>query len=155
MTQRTMVATNPLSRAAEMFSGASLRGVEVVARVAGAGLALLYAWSQYGEFDRVFERTWVFCVAIAVLGLVPVVLPRSAVGLVARGVGAAALLFGGAMLARELEGMGVLVAGVVALGASLALESRERGSGWLTTLGLAAGAALTFAVAIGTALLPA
>lgn len=155
MTAHAPVASNPLARAALTVSPTA-NVVGAVARVIGAGFALLYAWNQYAEFDRLFERTWVFTVAIALIALATIVVLARAgwMGRVAMAAGAAGLLFGGAMLAREVEGQAVLLAGLVAWLASAATESRERGSSWFSVLGLAVGAAFTFAIAISTALLP-
>lgn len=153
MAVRTVSPNNPLSRGAASVPASTVAAVDVAARVAGSALVLLYAWVQYSDFDRFFGRTWIFTVFVAAIALATLVPVAGWPGRVWRAIGPGALIFGGAMLARDIEGGLALLCGVAAWLAVAASESRVRGTASGSTFGLAVAAAVTFAVAISTALI--
>lgn len=149
----TRSVQNPLARSADVLPPRLLTVAEGVARAAGAAAVLLYAWQQYTELDSFFGRTWLFAVFVATLAVVTQVSGRGWRGFTWRATGPGALIFGGAMLAREIEGGVTLVCGVAAWLAVAASEYRRSRAATGSVAGLALGAALTFAVAISTALI--
>lgn len=153
MAVRTTSPSNPLARTASSISASSLAAIEIAARLAGSALVLLYAWTQYSDFDRYFGRTWIFTIFVAAIAIATMVPAPGWPGRAWRAIGPGALIFGGAMLAREIEGGLTLLCGIAAWLAVAAAESRARGGVTASTVGLALAAALTFAVAISTALI--
>lgn len=149
----TPTAQNPLARGADALPPGLLAVAEVLARSAGAAAVLLYAWQQYTELDSFFGRTWLFAVFVATLAVATQVPGRGWRGFTWRAAGPGALIFGGAMLAREIEGGVTLLCGVAAWLAVAAAEYRRSRAVTGSVAGLALAAALTFAVAISTALI--
>ena len=149
----TQAVANPLARLAATIPVLLAVALSVMARLAGAGFALYYAYDQDVLFpDRHFPRTWVLAsvvAAVAVLSTIPVPVSSSrgrwlALGFVA--VGAGMLIFGGANLANKAPGVGALVCGVVAW-LMIAVAASNRGQSQSAVVaGLAVAAVATFAV---------
>lgn len=146
-------APNPLTRTAQSISPATLSALDAALRIAGAALVLLYAWRQYDEFDRFFGRTWMFAIFVSLATVATLIPVKGRLGYVLRAGGSGALVFGGAMLAREFEGGIAAVCGALSFLAVAAAEAKQRTTAVNAVAGLAVAAAVTFAVAISTSVL--
>jgi hypothetical protein len=149
MAVRTTTAPNPLERFAASIPLTSAYWVSVAAKLAGAALALWYAYNQDTLFPAEhFPRTWTIAgltAAIALASCVPARYPASAI---VAALGAGILIFGGANLAHRPAGIAVVACGIIAA-LAVAVSNHRRGHPAIATLtGLALGGLLT-ALAIG------
>jgi len=137
-------AANPLAQAAESLPEGLALTVSVVARAAGAALAL------YVAFDQSYDRTQVVAVAIAVVAALSVVPVRGNLGGWISVFACGALFFAGALLLDQTAGVGMGIAGAVGAVATLAGMHRS-GKNAASAVGalffsLGAVVALVFAV---------
>lgn len=100
-------AQNPLAQAAAVVPTELALWLGIAARVAGAGLAIIYA------FDQSYDRTQVFTVVLAVLAVLSLVPLRPSLETWAASLASGLLLFSGAVLAHEVAGVGMLVMGAL------------------------------------------
>ena len=138
------LASNPLSRLALGLPPPAAVALGVAGRLLGALFVLSYAYGQYQAFDgRYFAGTWAYTSVIAVLALASfassLVRPGVTAVLVST-FGAGVLVFAGAILARDLEGVLALGAGTVAWLALAAADYRRRQAAGTALLGLFLGA---------------
>jgi hypothetical protein len=145
---------DPLTRAARALPAVPLQLVLLAVKLAGAALAVAYAYDQDVLFpDRHFPRTWTFAVVVAglsLLSLLPVERLRFTRGPAAAysAAGVGGLLFGGAALASRGTGAGVVICGAIAWAASFVLSRRAGVHPLWSLAGIAAGGGIAF-VAIG------
>jgi hypothetical protein len=139
-------ASNPLASLASALPVPALIATDVAARAVGGFLSLVYAWSQYNDFDQFFGRTWALAIvvaAVAQLSLVPRIDSRA---IFIRAAGTAVLFFGGAMLASEWTGMVMVLCGAIAWLATASI-AHQRGVGPGAAVGgMIVGTAALFAV---------
>ena len=147
--EATTMPASPLEHWAAAVPERVAYTLSVGAKLAGALLALWYAYDQDTLFPgEHFPRTWtivVFTAVLALASLAPARFPGSAV---LAALGAGALIFGGANLAHRPSGIAVVACGIIAALAVAAWNHRRGDPLASTVLGLAIAGVLT-ALAIG------
>lgn len=135
-------AANPLSRVAGAVPARTELVFSVVARLAGAALALGIA------LDQSYNRTEVFAPVVALIAVASCIpAPVKAAGWVA-GAGAGVVFYAGMVLAHLGAGIGMALAGAIAGAAAIAWSSRTDGT-WPAAIGFLASAGLVGAVMLG------
>lgn len=135
-------AANPLSRMAVAVPARTALVSSVVARLAGAALALGIA------FDQSYDRTEVFAPVVALIAVASCVPVRGWAAAWVAGVGSGAVFYAGMVLTHLGAGVGMALAGAVAGATAIAWSSRTGGT-WPAAIGFLASAGLVGAVMLG------
>jgi hypothetical protein len=135
-------AANPLSRVAGAFPAWAELAVSVVARLAGAVLALGIA------FDQSYDRTELFAPVVALIAAASCIpVPARAAGWVA-GAGSGSVFYAGMVLTHLGAGVGMAAAGALAGVMAIAWSSRTRGT-WPAAIGFLGAAGLVAVLMLG------
>ena len=138
---------NPLILAAEAVPTKLALWLGIAARLAGAGIAIFYA------FDQSYDRTQVFMVIIAALAILSLVPLRPSLEALAASLTSGLLLFSGAVLAQEPAGIGMLIAGCAGwIGTAITAHHRHVSPG-TAVAGLLISSGATVAMLVILALL--
>ena len=118
--ETTRTPANPLAQFAASVPEGIAGWISVAARVVGAALAL------YIASDQSYDRTQILCAAIVALVLATLP-PLTRMAPFIAGLGAGILFFSGALLWAQPAGIGMVVAGIVAVAATL-IDTHHRDS---------------------------
>jgi hypothetical protein len=135
-------AANPLARMAGAITARTEAGLSVIARLAGAALALGIGVEQS------YDRTEVFTPLVALMAIMSCIPIEGRVGALFAGAGSGVVFYAGMVLTHLGAGIGMAAAGAVAGLAAIAWSSRAGGT-WPAAIGFLASAGLVAAVMLG------
>ncbi|MGD9893966.1 MAG: hypothetical protein AB7R89_09570 [Dehalococcoidia bacterium] len=144
MNESTVANPNPFTRLARSLPAGFGAIAALVARAAGAALAIAVAVEQSYDGTRIFAATIAALVLISCLPFPSRLRGRTP------WLGAALVFFGGALLAHFPAGMLMVFCGALAA-IGTAIDEQQRGH-WSHVLTFFAGFALTIAIAVATIL---
>ena len=133
---------NPLARMAGTVPARAELASSVVARLAGAALALGIA------FDQSYNRTEVFAPVVALIAVASCMPIRGRAAAWVAGAGSGSVFYAGMVFTHLGAGVGMALAGAIAGAAAIAWSSRAGGA-WAAAIGFLAAAGLVGAVMLG------